>query len=144
MRLLGLWLSLFVATPAAAQHWTRSWAAAPSGAGDAVAHAPLPALADRTLRQVVRVSIGGAKLRVLLSNEESAMRLPALGISLYLATDAHGEGNGAIDFDRAVRGPADLSRMAAAYDSGDHLHPNDAGMAAMAAMAATVDVGRLK
>jgi lysophospholipase L1-like esterase len=28
--------------------------------------------------------------------------------------------------------PADPLRLNPAYDSGDHLHPNDAGMAAMA------------
>lgn len=38
-----------------------------------------------------------------------------------------------IDFDAAVRDPADPQRLRATYDSGDHLHPNDAGMAAMAA-----------
>lgn len=44
-----------------------------------------------------------------------------------------GEYDGVIDFDRAVRDPAQPDRLLAAYDSGDHLHPNDAGMAAMAA-----------
>ncbi len=38
-----------------------------------------------------------------------------------------------IDFDAALRDPSDPQRLRAAYDSGDHLHPNDAGMAAMAA-----------
>jgi lysophospholipase L1-like esterase len=38
-----------------------------------------------------------------------------------------------IDFDRALRDPADPQRLLARYDSGDHLHPNDAGAAAMAA-----------
>lgn len=37
-----------------------------------------------------------------------------------------------IDFDRAVRDPARPTRMLPAYDSGDHLHPNDLGMQAMA------------
>jgi lysophospholipase L1-like esterase len=37
-----------------------------------------------------------------------------------------------IDFDRAVRDPAHPTRMLPAYDSGDHLHPNDLGMQAMA------------
>ncbi len=37
-----------------------------------------------------------------------------------------------IDFDAAVRDPAHPTRMLAAYDSGDHLHPNDAGYQAMA------------
>ncbi|WP_231648440.1 SGNH/GDSL hydrolase family protein [Saccharothrix sp. NRRL B-16348] len=44
-----------------------------------------------------------------------------------------GEYDGVIDFDRAVRDPAQPDRLLPAYDSGDHLHPNDAGMAAMAA-----------
>ncbi|GIF15126.1 SGNH/GDSL hydrolase family protein [Actinoplanes teichomyceticus] len=46
---------------------------------------------------------------------------------------ASGEYDGVIDFDAAVRDPADPLRLNPAYDSGDHLHPNDAGMAAMAA-----------
>jgi lysophospholipase L1-like esterase len=43
-----------------------------------------------------------------------------------------GEYDGVIDFDQAVRDPENPRRMLPAYDSGDHLHPNDAGMAAMA------------
>jgi len=37
-----------------------------------------------------------------------------------------------IDFDAAVRDPLQPTRMLPAYDSGDHLHPNDAGYRAMA------------
>jgi lysophospholipase L1-like esterase len=37
-----------------------------------------------------------------------------------------------IDFDKATRDPAHPSRLLPAYDSGDHLHPNDAGYEAMA------------
>jgi lysophospholipase L1-like esterase len=40
--------------------------------------------------------------------------------------------DGVIDFDQAVRDPADPLRLLPAYDSGDHLHPNDAGYQAMA------------
>ena len=36
-----------------------------------------------------------------------------------------------IDFEAAVRDPSQPTRMLAAYDSGDHLHPNDAGLEAM-------------
>jgi lysophospholipase L1-like esterase len=36
-----------------------------------------------------------------------------------------------VDFDAVVRDPADPHRMLPAYDSGDHLHPGDAGYAAM-------------
>ncbi|MFI6873503.1 SGNH/GDSL hydrolase family protein [Streptomyces sp. NPDC050400] len=40
--------------------------------------------------------------------------------------------DGVVDFDAAVRDPQHPGRLLAAYDSGDGLHPNDAGMAAMA------------
>jgi len=40
--------------------------------------------------------------------------------------------DGVIDFDKATRDPANPSMFLPAYDSGDHLHPNDAGMQAMA------------
>lgn len=40
--------------------------------------------------------------------------------------------DGVVDFDAALRDPASPGRLLAAYDSGDGLHPNDAGMAAMA------------
>ena len=37
-----------------------------------------------------------------------------------------------IDFDKAIRDPASPDHMAAAYDSGDHLHPSAAGYHTMA------------
>ncbi|WP_128375661.1 GDSL-type esterase/lipase family protein [Streptomyces cavernae] len=40
--------------------------------------------------------------------------------------------DGYADFDKAVRDPADPRRLGAAFDSGDHLHPNDTGMKALA------------
>lgn len=43
-----------------------------------------------------------------------------------------GEFDAVIDFDRAVRDPNDPTRILPAYDSGDHLHPSDAGYDAMA------------
>jgi lysophospholipase L1-like esterase len=43
-----------------------------------------------------------------------------------------GEYDAVIDFDKVVRDPADPTKLLAAYDSGDHLHPNDAGYKAMA------------
>jgi lysophospholipase L1-like esterase len=39
--------------------------------------------------------------------------------------------DGVIDFDRVVRNPADPGVLAPQYDSGDHLHPSDAGYRAM-------------
>jgi lysophospholipase L1-like esterase len=40
--------------------------------------------------------------------------------------------DGVIDFDKAVRDPDHPDRILPAYDSGDHLHPSDAGYKAMA------------
>jgi lysophospholipase L1-like esterase len=42
-----------------------------------------------------------------------------------------GEYDGVIDFDRALRDPSHPTRLLPLYDSGDHLHPNDAGTKAM-------------
>ncbi|UUX99186.1 SGNH/GDSL hydrolase family protein [Sphingomonas sp. J315] len=44
-----------------------------------------------------------------------------------------------VDFDATLRDPARPTRLNPAYDPGDHVHPNDAGNAAMAA---AVDVAR--
>ena len=51
-------------------------------------------------------------------------------LNAWLRTDSPFDA--VIDLDTALRDPADPSRMAADYDSGDHLHPGDAGNRAMA------------
>ena len=43
-----------------------------------------------------------------------------------------GEFDAVIDFDAAMRDPGKPSRLRAEFDSGDHIHPNDAGNRAMA------------
>jgi lysophospholipase L1-like esterase len=43
-----------------------------------------------------------------------------------------GEFDAVTDFDRVLRSPSDPERMLPAFDGGDHLHPNDQGMRAMA------------
>ena len=40
--------------------------------------------------------------------------------------------DGIVDFDAVMRDPAHPTRLLPAYDSGDHIHPNDTGTAAMA------------
>jgi lysophospholipase L1-like esterase len=52
-------------------------------------------------------------------------------VNRWIRTSA--EYDAVIDFDAALRDPADPERMLPRYDSGDHLHPNDAGMQALAA-----------
>lgn len=49
--------------------------------------------------------------------------------------------DGVIDFDAALRDPVHPAQLLPAYDSGDHLHPNDAGYAKMGA---TVDLRLLR
>ena len=51
------------------------------------------------------------------------------------------EADGIVDFDRVIQNPADPAAMNPVYDSGDHLHPNDAGYGAMAA---AIDLARLQ
>ncbi|WP_433447252.1 SGNH/GDSL hydrolase family protein [Streptomyces sp. CA-142005] len=45
---------------------------------------------------------------------------------------ASGAFDGVIDFDRTMRDPANPAALNPAYDAGDHIHPNDEGMKAMA------------
>ncbi|MFF2849025.1 SGNH/GDSL hydrolase family protein [Streptomyces sp. NPDC058001] len=52
-------------------------------------------------------------------------------INAYLR-DNGGDFDAVLDFDRVLRDPAQPSRILPAYDSGDHLHPGDAGLAALA------------
>jgi lysophospholipase L1-like esterase len=69
--------------------------------------------------------------------------MPFLGASYYSAQKdsdrqafnnwirTGNEVDGVIDFDRAVRDPANVLRLLPAYDSGDHLHLNNSGYQAM-------------
>lgn len=79
MRRAALALAVAAAAlPAAAEHWSPSWMAAPQPlwGGDFVLPLGLPfQYHQQTIRQVARLSIGGAKLRVVLSNEGSAVPL---------------------------------------------------------------------
>ncbi len=49
--------------------------------------------------------------------------------------------DGVVDFDKVVRDPASPNRMLAAYDSGDQLHPGDAGYKALGE---SIDLGLFK
>jgi lysophospholipase L1-like esterase len=61
-----------------------------------------------------------------------------LAVNEFIRTS--GAYDGVVDFDAAIRDPQDPLRMLPAYDSGDHLHPGDAGYKAMAA---AVNLGQL-
>jgi lysophospholipase L1-like esterase len=51
-------------------------------------------------------------------------------VNEYLRTSS--EFDGVIDFDSVLRDPADPAQLLPAFDSGDHIHPNDLGNQAMA------------
>ncbi|GAA2071327.1 SGNH/GDSL hydrolase family protein [Actinomadura alba] len=82
---------------------------------------------DRGLR-VIGATIGPFQGWPTWTPEREAVRVT---VNEWIRTS--GEFDGLVDFDAVLRDPAQPQRMRAAYDSGDHLHPKDAGYAAMAA-----------
>jgi lysophospholipase L1-like esterase len=56
-----------------------------------------------------------------------------VAVNTWIREHAAGVFDGVLDFDAVVRDPQRPARMLPAYDSGDHLHPGDAGLAALAA-----------
>ena len=73
-----------------ARHWVGTWSAAPYLV-EAANMPPSPGLTNNTMRQVVRVSIGGDTLRLKLTNvnNNTAVVLKAVNIAIS-------SGNGAI------------------------------------------------
>jgi lysophospholipase L1-like esterase len=62
------------------------------------------------------------------SPEKEAIRA---AVNDYLRTH-RGEFDGVVDFDKAIRDPANPTKVKPEFDSGDHIHPNDLGSKAMA------------
>lgn len=89
-----LWsaLALCAASPASAMQWARSWAASPQAPTPAMGSFPAsPTFENQTLRQVVRISGGGTKVRVSFTNEFGSAPVSIGGA--HVALDA---GHGAI------------------------------------------------
>jgi lysophospholipase L1-like esterase len=90
------------------------------------------------LRQIAaRARAGGLKvIGATLTPFDGAAYYSAQGEEKRQAVNAWIRGSrdfdGYIDFDLATRDPTQPSKILPAYDSGDHLHPNDAGYEAMA------------
>ncbi|MEN8654272.1 SGNH/GDSL hydrolase family protein [Streptomyces sp. 21So2-11] len=59
--------------------------------------------------------------------EEEAVRTE---VNAFIRTG--GAVDAVADFDKVIRSPYDPQRMLPTFDGGDHLHPNDKGMQAMA------------
>ena len=94
-------------------HWVGSWSCAPYAAG-AKNTPPSPYLTNNTLRQVVRVSIGGDTIRLKFSNKTCST--PVTMKSVYLAKS---DGASAIDVSTNTRleFDGDTSVTIAAYSS---------------------------
>lgn len=82
-------LALAVMLPgqAEAQHWSRSWAAAAQASPEPENDRALPNLQDKTVRQIVRLSAGGHRFRLRLSNELTPveMRIGMVRVALVAA-----------------------------------------------------------
>jgi len=108
----------------------------------------------------IGIPVGAAAADIIAGHRQIIERAHAMGLKVYGGTltpfqaflpgvyySADGEAkrqavnhwirtsrayDAVIDFDRALRDPANPAAMRPAYDSGDNLHPNDAGYQAMA------------
>jgi lysophospholipase L1-like esterase len=60
---------------------------------------------------------------------DAAAEVKRQTINTFIRTS--GKFDAVIDFDAVIRDPSNPTRINPIYDSGDHLHPNDAGYAAM-------------
>lgn len=68
--------------------WVGTWGCAPYAAGEHTP--PSPYLANNTLRQVIRVSIGGDTLRVKFSNKTCATAVTMKAVNIAVATTVGG------------------------------------------------------
>lgn len=89
------------------------------------------------------IRIVGATILPFKANYESAadfQHAEAIREAVNNWIISSGEYDAVADFAAAVADPADPQQLNPSYDSGDHLHPNDAGYRAIAA---TIDIGDL-
>ena len=84
-------LAALVAIPTTGEAgWTGSWGAAPLAPGPAMGPFPAtPAFSNQTIRQIVRLSAGGSRIRVRFTNEYGSKPL-LIGAARVALTDAQG------------------------------------------------------
>jgi lysophospholipase L1-like esterase len=108
------------------------------GINDISYHSPTPAkLVDAYRQLVARGRAQGIKVYgATMPPFESSPNYRAARETIRQAVNTWIRGSGAfdgvIDFDQSLRDPNHPARLLAAFDSGDHLHPNDAGYQRMA------------
>ena len=83
---LGACAVALMATPASAETWARSWAASPQAPTPAGGRFPgSPTFNDQTVRQIVRLSGGGTKVRIRFSNEYGSTPVQVGGAHIAVA-----------------------------------------------------------
>jgi lysophospholipase L1-like esterase len=99
-RVYGCLLALILCPGASAAEWVQTWGAAPQPPTPAQGPFPAtPTFANQTVRQVVRVSVGGNRLRLRLTNEYGAKPLAIGAVRVALADE---KGNVQAGTERAV------------------------------------------
>ena len=102
---------------------------------------PFPVTADEIIagyKQIIeRVHTRGLKILVgtILPYKKAAYWTPEGEVRRQTVNNwirTSNEHDGVVDFDKAIRDPNDPEMMLPIFDSGDNLHPNDVGYAAMA------------
>ncbi|MFJ2771417.1 SGNH/GDSL hydrolase family protein [Streptomyces sp. NPDC087300] len=109
---------------------------------DKPTYKPAPVVSARELinghKKLIRearakgVKVVGATLLPLGDSDHYGPHAAAVSDEFNQWVRTSGAYDAYVDFDKALADPADPERIAPAYDSGDHLHPNDAGYRAMA------------
>lgn len=93
-------------------------------------------LIDRAHARGLKV-LGGTLLPFVgAAYQDAAGEAKRVAVNRWIRSS--GAFDGVIDFDAATRDPVQRERLVAGFEIGDHLHPNDAGYAAMARAAAPV------
>jgi lysophospholipase L1-like esterase len=88
--LLGMLLGVLASAPAMAATWITSWAAAPLPPSPAAGpFSATPAFSNQTIRQTLRLSAGGSRLRLRLSNEYGTKPL-TIGAAVVTLANADG------------------------------------------------------
>ncbi|WP_399935536.1 SGNH/GDSL hydrolase family protein [Streptomyces kanamyceticus] len=110
--------------------------------GEHPTYKPAPRITARQLinghRRLIRearaegVRIVGATLLPFGGSDHYGKHAAAVSDAFNTWVRTSGEYDAYVDFDKALADPDRPERIARAYDSGDHLHPNDAGYRAMA------------
>ncbi|MCY1139572.1 SGNH/GDSL hydrolase family protein [Actinoplanes sp. Pm04-4] len=92
----------------------------------------LAGLAARAQAQGLRVVAGTITPWQGYHSYTKAADKVRLRVNAWIRAGGDGAFDGVADFDRTLRDPFQPLRLNPRYDGGDHLHPNDAGMAALA------------